>query len=226
MIYLTGDTHGEIRRFSSKNFPLGNSLTKDDYIIILGDCGLFWDDSSFDYYWLDWLNEKPWTTLFLDGNHENFNLLNKLPTKEFCGGEVGIARDSILHLKRGQVFEIGGKSFFVMGGAESIDKMYRERNKSWWAQELLSDEDIERGWASLENYSYKIDYVLTHTCPTSKIPEVEKFNDPVSMFLEDISVVIDFKHWYFGHFHINKSLSEKFTCLYERIIPLGTLLND
>ena len=73
MIYITGDTHGEIDigKLSSKNFPQGNSLTKDDYIIILGDFGFIWKNESdkTEEYWMKWFKNKPWTTLFIDGNH-------------------------------------------------------------------------------------------------------------------------------------------------------------
>ena len=70
-IYITGDTHGDFRRFSADNFPEGKTLTKKDYVIICGDFGGIWDvkeSSPQEKYWLDWLDRKPWTTLFVDGN--------------------------------------------------------------------------------------------------------------------------------------------------------------
>lgn len=71
MIFITGDLHGtkEIHKLDKKNFPIGESLTKNDYLIILGDFGLIWNNSKEEIYWRDWLNNKPWTTLFIDGNH-------------------------------------------------------------------------------------------------------------------------------------------------------------
>ena len=70
-IYITGDTHGDFHRFSADNFPEGKTLTKEDYVIICGDFGGIWDvekSSPQEKYWLDWLDNKPWTTLFCDGN--------------------------------------------------------------------------------------------------------------------------------------------------------------
>ena len=73
-IYITGDMHGEIgiSKFNSNNFPEGKTLTKDDYVIVLGDFGLVWNyketgcsvpsnpnDKCWtreEYYWLKWLN--------------------------------------------------------------------------------------------------------------------------------------------------------------------------
>ena len=71
MIYATGDTHTEwMPRLSNKGFPEGKDLTKDDYVVILGDFGI-WDGSKGEQKRLDWLEERPFTTLFVDGNHEN-----------------------------------------------------------------------------------------------------------------------------------------------------------
>ncbi len=43
MIYITGDTHGDVRRLNSTSFFEQKEMTKDDYVIILGDFGLVWD---------------------------------------------------------------------------------------------------------------------------------------------------------------------------------------
>ena len=74
-IYITGDTHGDFQRFGSKYFPQQKEMSRGDYVVIAGDFGGLWDGSQKDQYWLDWLNKKPFTTLFVDGNHENFDLL-------------------------------------------------------------------------------------------------------------------------------------------------------
>lgn len=71
MIYITGDIHGDPSKLSSDIFPEQKEMTKDDYVIICGDFGLIWEqkESKTEKYWLDWLEEKPFTTLFVDGNH-------------------------------------------------------------------------------------------------------------------------------------------------------------
>ena len=110
MIYITGDTHGEIdiSKLASKNFPRGNSLTKDDYVIICGDFGFIWNskEDNTERYWMKWFQNKPWTTLFIDGNHERFTRLNNYPVSEWHGGKVHKINDSVIHLMRGQVFNI------------------------------------------------------------------------------------------------------------------------
>ncbi len=119
MIYVTGDVHGDFTRFSSDNFPEQKGMTKADYVLICGDFGGLWDGSKRERYWLDWLEHKPFTTLFVSGNHENYDLLAELPVAQWRGGRVQFLRPSILHLMRGQVYELAGKRLFTMGGAAS-----------------------------------------------------------------------------------------------------------
>ena len=121
MIYITGDTHGGFQRFGNNYFPQQKHMSREDYVIITGDFGGLWDGGPKDWYWLDWLSGKPFTTLFVDGNHENFDLLNALPEKEWHGGRVHEVRENILHLMRGQIFTFGGLTWFTMGGASSHD---------------------------------------------------------------------------------------------------------
>lgn len=76
MIYITGDCHRDFSRFNTKNFPEQHEMTKEDFVIICGDFGGVWDygkESKEEKYLLDWLEEKPFTTLFVSGNHENFD---------------------------------------------------------------------------------------------------------------------------------------------------------
>lgn len=123
MIYITGDIHGDPRRFSTDKFKAQTEMTKDDYVIICGDFGMLWslEESKKENYWLDWLNDKKFTTLFIDGNHENFDRLNSLPVERWRGGNVHFVRNSVIHLMRGEVFDLNGVSLFAFGGARSHD---------------------------------------------------------------------------------------------------------
>lgn len=87
MIYATGDTHGNFQRFAPEHFPEQVGMTKEDYMIICGDFGGVWDGGKKEERNLDWLEDLPFTTLFISGNHENFDLLRKYPTEEWNGGK-------------------------------------------------------------------------------------------------------------------------------------------
>lgn len=86
MIYITGDCHRDFSRFNTKNFPEQYEMTKEDYVIICGDFGGVWDygkESKEEEHLLDWLDGKPFTTLFVSGNHENFERLGTGNTNHF-----------------------------------------------------------------------------------------------------------------------------------------------
>ena len=88
MIYATGDLHGNTLRFQPQYFPEQSDMTKDDYMIVCGDAGLVWHGDKSDDPQLDRLEALPFTVLFLDGNHENFDALNEYPVEEWHGGKV------------------------------------------------------------------------------------------------------------------------------------------
>lgn len=230
-IYITGDTHGEhsIGKLSHKNWSESRNLTKRDYVIICGDFGLLWQDRPSEHWWLNWLDKiAPFTTLFIDGNHENHHMLQNLESVEMFGSAVGKVNDSVYHLKRGHVYIIEDKKFFCMGGADSTDKEHRVEYRTWWREEIPSYVEFERGYDSLYTYNYNVDYVLTHTVPSSILHRLFcKINmyfyeriDPVSEYLEDIENRLNFKHWYFGHFHHDVEIDDKFTCVYHDIIKI------
>lgn len=232
MIYITGDTHGDINMFklSSKNFTESKGLSKEDYLIIAGDFGLLWknEPDKTEYYLTKWLDNKQWTTLFIDGNHENHERIKALPTKKMFGSEVGVVSDSIYHLRRGHIYTIDKRKFLTIGGADSIDKHSRREGISWWPDELLSHKDINTCLDNLEIHDYSVDYIIAHTFPQDIINmfglqtfDTLKEQDPVSKFLSHVVSITNFKHYYGGHLHLNKTIS-KYTCLYEDIIQLDS----
>ena len=121
MIYATGDLHGNALRFQPEYFPEQYEMTKDDYMIVCGDFGFVWNGDKSDDAQLGKLEALPFTVLFVDGNHENFDALNEYPVEQWHGGKVHRIRPHVLHLMRGQAFELQGRTFFTMGGAQSHD---------------------------------------------------------------------------------------------------------
>ena len=235
-IYITGDTHGEIdhQKLNRFNFPESNNLTKNDYVIIAGDAGILWSSysntclnhiSNRDRKLIDWYNKKNFTTLFVDGNHENHNALNYFPEKIWNGGKVHYISNSIIHLMRGQIYTINGKTFFVMGGADSVDKMCRIENTSWWKNEMPSREEYEEAISNLEKVDFKVDYVITHTCGSSCINDLITYHiekDTLTKFFDhlEFDLNLKFKHWYFGHHHLDKQIDDRHTCVYDKILRI------
>ena len=218
MIFITGDLHGHVdkSKLNTQSFPQQKELTKEDFVIIAGDFGGVWDESRSENWLLRWLEKKRFTTLFVDGNHENFDLLNSYPVTAWKGGKVHEVRPGILHLMRGQVFQIEGMKFFTFGGADSIDKHYRKEGVSWWPQERPAEEEFDEGMNNLAKHNYSVDYVISHTAPLNIAEQLTACStrlDPVTIMLSVFQEKISFKRWYFGHFHKDTTLGN-YTALY------------
>ena len=223
-IFITGDCHANIDWFKLKPdyFPQGQHLTKDDFVIICGDFGGVWDNGEYDNYIQGWYNSQPWTTLFIDGNHENHNLLDSFPVSEWHGGKVHRISDKIIHLMRGQVYDIGGFTFFTMGGASSHDKQYRKENETWWARELPSIEEYEEGFRNLEAHGNKVDIILSH-CPPDSVLNMfycDYEHDKLTNYLEVVRQSVDFEKWFCGHMHRDLNFGDRYICLYNTIEEL------
>ncbi len=227
MIFITGDTHRTdllcIHHFCD-NHP---ELTKDDYIIIAGDFGGVWSMDTLERD-LQPFSDLPVTVLFVDGNHENFDLINSYPVEMWNGGKVHKIKPDIIHLMRGQVFEIEGKTIFTFGGATSIDKDYRVEGESWWSQELPTYEELDEGVANLKRYGNRVDYVITHSCserafayPIIQNNATIKYHCPEVQMLSYIEEIATFKHWFFGHFHLDAELGDRYTALLHNVVMLG-----
>ena len=130
-------------------------------------------------------------------------VIHDYPVEEWKGGKVHKIRPSVIHLMRGQVFEIDRKNIFAFGGASShdidggilepddpyykqkkkkLDKRrcpYRINHVSWWQQELPSEEEME-----------------------------------------EIRQKVKFKKWFFGHYHDNRNVNAEEILLYEQMIRI------
>ncbi len=219
MIYITGDTHGEQTRFSDFKIFDGNQPSADDYLIVCGDFGYLFNDNEAEHRFLDLLETLKCTICFVDGNHENFPAIYRYPVVEWNGGRVHQLRKNILHLMRGEIFNICGKTFFTFGGAYSLDKHIRREFITWWKEERPVKAEYDNAAGNLERYNKRVDYILTHTMPREMIHKngrIPHQNDmELTGFLEWVMHETDFKHWYCGHWHEDKDLTDKFTILWK-----------
>ena len=227
MVYLCGDTHGFIDTQKIEKWAQDKTFTPKDILIILGDSGILWSKGDNDV--INFWKQFPFYTFFIDGNHDNHELIDNLPDVN----GFGYVANKIYHLKRGKVYKIAGKNFFTFGGGVSIDKNMRKEGISYWKRELPSYMELKNGIENLARYNFKVDYVLTHTAPMQvaskilKILEIEgqsiSYNEEenglrnyFSSLIEDYN--LKFNAWYFGHFHTDRTIYwnyHKFHCLYN-----------
>ena len=215
MIYITGDVHGDQELWQIGIAPIMNPR---DIIIVAGDFGVGFFDGRYwpEEMFYDYLEKQQFTVLFIDGNHENFDKLNNYPVIKWNGGCVHRIRSNILHLIRGEIYEIEGKRLLAFGGGYSIDKAYRVPGQSWWSEEMPDSSDYDNAIRNLKRYNYQVEYIVTHTCPQETLDYmiglggggikdvVEEI--PLTGFLQYIQSLTTYKGWYFGHFHLDRDL--------------------
>ena len=227
-IYITGDLHGEydMKKLTTKYFPEGRTLSKNDYVIICGDFGGVWDCAGQDRYIQNWLTDKPWTTLFVDGNHENFDALAQYKVEEWNGGKVQFITPSIIHLMRGQVYNIDGLSIFTMGGATSIDRYARTERLDWWPQEMPSTAEYDEAIRNLDAHDNKVDLIISHCAPDQLHDILTNHygsHNKLTNFLEIVRQTVKFEQWYFGHYHKDEVISNKYCVIYQQIHKIWQL---
>lgn len=228
ILKITGDTHGERQRLLDyiEQYKKNPSFDK---LLICGDFGYIFHGDKSEQNFLDKVeNESDFDILFLDGNHENFDEIYKYPIENWNGGKVHKIRENIYHLMRGEIYTINEKKLFVFGGGYSIDKDWRVQhyhwtgNKCWWVQEFPNQQEIDNAFNNLEKNNWNIDYIFSHSAPTNVLPMVQEFFissakaniDIVNSTLEEIRQKTKFNHWYFAHYHGNKTF-DNFSLLYE-----------
>ena len=253
MIYVTGDCHADFHKFSSRAFRKQKEMTRDDFVIVCGDFGI-WSDVEADTERLDWLSDKPFTLLFVDGNHEDFDRLygEEFEVVDFHGGRAHKIRENIYHLIRGYIFNIDGKNIFAFGGASSHDiqdgilepsdyedltSLARDYNKrtrrgemlrinhiSWWKEEMPSDEEMEFGLTTLSEHQNKVDFIISHCCPQHVASTISKGvyqPDKLTAYFDKIADTVDFSKWFFGHYHRDMVVSDKYIMLYHQITQIA-----
>lgn len=222
MIYITGDTHGDLNRLDSIK------LKKGDTLIICGDFGFIWDGSAKEEKILRQLGKKKYNICFLDGTHENFDLLDEYEETHYCGGKAHHISGNLYHLMRGQVYRFERKKFFVMGGGESPDIDMLFDNGAWSRREFPSSQELAEGADNLERHECKIDYIITHE-PPATIKNFLKLKTELSTritglnaYFDEMSKACEYKCWYFGSMHIDKHISTSHVAVFKKVLNVET----
>ena len=167
MIWVTGDVHGDLRRFQA---PPMRRMKRGDSLIICGDFGFLWNGSEEEKKVLDKLGRKKYNILFVEGTHENFDLLESFPVEDFCGGKARRIRDNIFHLMRGQVYTMEGKTFFTFGGGEAEDTLLRKEAGTYWPRSMPNIEEMREGVENLRRGLYHHPFPLSqHFHPAAPV---------------------------------------------------------
>ena len=221
MVFVTGDMHGEYGRFEDKKL---RKLGEDDCLIVCGDFGFIWDDSKREKLNLKKICEKKYKTLFVEGTHENYELLSSYQVVEIFGGKARSIGGNLYQLMRGEIYSIDGKTFFAFGGGDSTDKELRRGNGTWWKEEMPSRIEMQYAIEKLEEVGRKVDYIITHEPPLTDMAHItgKCRVDPLAGFFDEIAHHVNYKKWYFGSLHINKKIHHSNAqCLFTDIVKIS-----
>lgn len=224
MIYITGDTHGDFGRV--QYFCRRMNTSVEDIMIVLGDAGINYYQNTRDIRLKQMLSQEKITLFCIHGNHEIRPAnIPAYKVKEWHGGNVYFEEEypNILFGIDGEIYDFNGKKSLVIGGAYSVDKMYRlMRGYGWWEDEQPSNEIKAKVEAVVANN--KIDIVLSHTCPLKYEP-VEVFLKGINQlqvdksteeWLDRIESDVNYEKWYCGHYHTSKKI-DKMQFMFEDI---------
>lgn len=213
-IALIGDTHGVVEAAQA----VLNELEKVPQVktaIQVGDLGFYsgtiprWQRlrTSKDFYWIP-------------GNHEDHDRLPHDRT------EVVEMWPHFYFIPNGTVLELDGRKIAFVGGASSVDKEIRIRQRMDWSpKEVITEAQMAR----LDNVG-KVDMLVTH-CPPQSVIESNfdrntlryfdlptTWTDPCAVMIENLWNRLGNPPLYCGHMH--KKVQDR-TC---RILDINELL--
>ena len=211
-------------KLNSRHFR-AEGLTKEDILVVMGDAGFVWNGGEEEKFWQKFLDDKPWTTFCVLGNHENYDLIEKLPIVDFHGALARKINDSIYYAISGEVYNFCGKKCLVVNGADSHDKVFRKEGESWWEQERITWDNINKALISLARCNDEVDFIFSHTGGT-EVNRMLGFNPTHSDFMLDLVLnTTDYDQHFCGHYHVDK-LCDKSRILYDDIMLIASSDKD
>ena len=220
MICVTGDMHGDYSRFNDKNIK---KLKKGDFLIVCGDFGFVWDGSKKEKRILKKIGRKRFYTMFVEGCHENYDLLDSYPEEDMFGGKVNVISGRLMRMKRGSMFTLQGHKFFAFGGGQTKEIDIRRESRTWWEQELPTPEEVKHGISVMQENNNEADYIITHEPPAS-LKEFLSFEvrqiSHMHTFFDAVKNDCKFKMWFFGKVHKNKLIPPRYQCLFDEVVQI------
>lgn len=214
LIFITGDTHGDKKRFSEVK-----GIRKGDTLIVCGDFGFIWNNTKAEKRTLAWTGKHKYNVAFVDGYHDNLEYINEYPIEEWNGGRVRRICGNLVMLMRGEIYTIDGERVFAFGGGETL-----ERETSTTPEgKLPSREEIENSISNLSKYNNAVDYIVTHDAPSKLklfINMESNELDNLNAFLEDIARQVKFKRWFFGKYHMDKLIPPHYQMVFTEVLKV------
>ena len=216
MIKLISDNHafdfiGELMEYKPEN--------ENDLLILLGDtCLKLYDNDKYNEF-SRWFLEREYNIAIVDGNHENYEYLDSCPEETWNGGRANRITPYIVRLRRGEIYNIDGNSFFAFGGCDSSQKW---KSLGFWHEgDIPTKEQLDNAYKNLREANYEVDYILTHKYFCNECC-VHPGGSEHSIFMLNrfIDNNVKFKKWISGHRHEDRFIDDKHQVVYNKLREL------
>ena len=212
MIFVTGDIHGDYDSLSERDL---GKLKKGDTLMITGDFGFVWDNSNKEKSNLKKLAKKKFDILFVEGAHENFDLLKEYQEVELYQGKAYQIERNIYCLKRGEIYSIEGKTVFALGGGLPP----YEDEPTHTPPSMPTDDELKYAVDNIQGRKRRVDLIITHEAPASVKRMIDRnatVND-LNIFLDTVMKNTRYGKWYFGALHRDRAVSDSLVCVFEEV---------
>lgn len=225
MLFVTGDIHGDWNRLQDTITYL-EDIYDSVILLVAGDFGIWDIENVIELRALSNTFHPDTQIFFVDGNHENYDILRTYPVVNKFGGQVQEINKKVFRIMRGSIVNINGYSVLGFGGATSTDKEYRVPFISWWPDEVWDKLDRNKLANLLEKSNTYVDVVLTHEAPSSIVNTLyngrPRSTDTMTKGLELLKKNLQYGKWFFGHHHqdinfINTTGENKITAVYKEV---------
>ena len=219
MVYVTGDMHGEIKCFKCRKL---RKLKKGDTLIVCGDFGFVFNGSKKEARMLKWIGRRRYNVVFIEGVHDNLNLINEYKTEDWNGGMTHSISGRLRHLCRGHIFNIDGFSLFAFGGGEMPIML---ESLSWSECLMPTAKEREAARERLSANGNKVDYVITHQCGRRLKNMLIMHEGDVNVldaFLDEVRENVRYKGWMFAGYHIDRVIPPFDVILFDEVVKLGS----
>lgn len=240
-VFVTGDTHYKEEYEKIERLCNRFHTSKDDFVVILGDNGVNYYGDKRDKRMKKYLESLPISFVMIRGNHDKrpdpHTYRETEIDEDACKGTFFIEDEypHLLFCKEFGFYSFAGKRCFVIAGAYSVDKWYRlemydrgYKGFRWFYDEQLSPQEIADATAELSrSEDNPPEIILSHTCPLKYkpydklIPGIDQstVDEKMERWLDEIEDGFEYKKWYCGHWHIERSI-DKMRFMYFDIIEL------
>lgn len=209
MLCTAGDAHGALDRLYADVLDLERAIgVSFDWVLHVGDFGIWPDpdrvdkatrhhDGAGDFpRWIADAHEAPRRTVFIKGNHEDFEWLDARPTREVHPGLHYLRNGEVFELTaRGEILRVGG-----IGGCHGPSNFERPSGSlAGYSKRHYTRDEIEKLGTRAD-----LDIVMTHDAPKGvRFPKHRRGEgfESVAAGLDDLLARTKPRVCFFGHHH-------------------------